>query len=540
MRRLVSSFTVSYSLHDDYYTRRRHADECFPDPPMAQVGRLVWATESDWDRHRETITTLYWDENKTLKEVSRIMKEQHDFHATDRMFKMRFSAWGLQKNLKKQDLQKIASEAYLNKKPTLPVIRGRQLGSRRLQQRLQKTTAPPKTTLLRESDPHGVQFIRLNSPMSAGAAEKSVQAMLEYTDSRFETRAWHVSGEYDFDGDTGNSWWLNMKTAQKELRDRNFSPQGFKLLNATFADYTQLVQNQHPQTVLATIAGYAELHSLDKALGNSLLNYVAGLSKIRLGALHPYTRIWTNLRDTGVAHQTVSTLVNAHFDVMSIHAPGNNRFRLASLIQIINALKGANMISFESAYEALSKIASNTPLGSPPKRKKIVKPENSDTKPDAFWMLLAQRYLCKFLLDSGRPHEAEIQMLSIEAIHMASGNATDLTAYLQMKVMVEAALGCPAESEAAARWGYDVTRRGETLHPEYLLETFVTAFVDSCLRRGDQAAADAFIAEHEVHCGEMLEQGIIDETAWERLTRWRFVEGGGGGWEIAGRERRIQ
>lgn len=50
--------------------------------PLAHRGKLVWATDADWIKHRETITRLYWDENKPLKEVSKIMKEEHDFHAT--------------------------------------------------------------------------------------------------------------------------------------------------------------------------------------------------------------------------------------------------------------------------------------------------------------------------------------------------------------------------------------------------------------------------------------------------------------------------
>ncbi|KAK8115307.1 Clr5 domain-containing protein [Apiospora kogelbergensis] len=503
--------------------------------PLAHRGKLVWATDADWIKHRETITRLYWDENKPLKEVSKIMKEEHDFHATDRMFKMRFSTWGLQKNLKKQDLQKIASEAYLNKKPTLPVVRGRQLGSRRLQKRVLKTTERSKYPLQSDTSSHALQHIRLAAPGSAGAAEKSVQAILEYTESRFQTRAWHVGGEYDFDSDTANSWWLNLNTAHKELvhgaQNGMLSPQGFKLLNSAFADYSRLLQNQHPQTVLATIAGYAGLHSVDPALGESLLNYVAGLSRIRLGPNHPYTRIWTNLRNTGAAQQTVSTLVNAHFDVMSIHAPGNNRFRLASLIQIIAGLKQAHMVSFESAYAALFKIASTTTsdVKAMRKKKKKTKVEDEEVKrppePDAFWVLLAQRYLCKFLLESGRPQEAETTMLAFEASHMESGNDTDHTAYLQVKVMVTGALGRTAESEAAMRLGYDITRCGQTLHPEYLMEYFATRLEDSYLARGDQAAADAFRAERDSHLGDMLAQGLIDEGSWRRMTRWRYVEG---------------
>ncbi|KAK8048202.1 hypothetical protein PG994_009932 [Apiospora phragmitis] len=496
--------------------------------PLAHRGKLAWANEADWSEHRETITRLYWDENKPLKEVSTIMKEEHGFHATDRMFKMRFSAWGLHKNLKKQDLQKIASEAYLSKKPKLPVIRGRQLGSRRLQQRLQRANATSKHQLQSASSSQVLQCIRLASPGSAGAAEKSIQAMLEYTESRFGTRAWHVEGEYDFDADSGNAWWLNIKTAQGDIQNGKFTARGFKLLNGLFADYGQLIQEQHPQTILATIAGYATLSRVDSALGESLLNYIAGLTSIKLGATHPYTRIWKNLRDTRAAQHTVSTLVNAHFDVIAIHAPGNNRFRLASLIQILASLQAARMISFESTYAALSEIANSAPSRSIPKPTKKLEEEDegtpTPTQPDAFWHQLAQRYLCKFLLESGRPHEAEHSMLAMEASHMASGSDTDHVAYLQIKG------GRPSPRPRAAL-AYDVTRRGRTLHTEYLLDNAATMLEESYRGRGDHAAADAFRTECESHYDEMLAQGIIDRAAWARLTRGRAMVGGGEGEE---------
>lgn len=446
---------------------------------------------------------------------------------------MRFSAWGLQKNLKKLDLQKIASEAYLTKKPKLPVIRGRQLGSRRLQQRLRKASTCSKDQLQTATSNQVLQCIRLASPGSAGAAEKSIQAILEYTESRFETQAWQVEGEYDFDRDTGNAWWLNIKTAQSDIQSGKFTARGFKLLNGLFADYGQLIRQQHPQTILATIAGYALLSSIDTALGESLLNYIAGLSSIKLGASHPYTRIWANLRNTRAAQHTVSTLVTAHFDVITIHAPGKNRFRLASLIQILAGLKTAGMISFESAYAALADIADSAPSQSVLKQKKKLKSEDGDSTPepagpDAFWHQLAQRYLCKFLLESGRPLEAERQMLAIEASHKASGSDTDYVSWLQIKVLVCAALGRTAELEATCRLAFEITRRGRTLHTEYLMDSFATHLEESYRRRDDHAAADAFRAECEGHYDEMLAEGMIDRMAWGRLNRGRALEGAEG------------
>jgi hypothetical protein len=41
-----------------------------------------WASSEDWERHRQEITTLYKEGNKTLKEVTEHMEKHHQFHAT--------------------------------------------------------------------------------------------------------------------------------------------------------------------------------------------------------------------------------------------------------------------------------------------------------------------------------------------------------------------------------------------------------------------------------------------------------------------------
>lgn len=43
---------------------------------VRRYGRL------DWSKNMPTITRLYVDENRTLKEVKKIMETQYDFHAT--------------------------------------------------------------------------------------------------------------------------------------------------------------------------------------------------------------------------------------------------------------------------------------------------------------------------------------------------------------------------------------------------------------------------------------------------------------------------
>lgn len=50
---------------------------------MASItGPVGWASAEEWAANRDIITNLYIDEKKKLKEVIRIMRDEHNFHAT--------------------------------------------------------------------------------------------------------------------------------------------------------------------------------------------------------------------------------------------------------------------------------------------------------------------------------------------------------------------------------------------------------------------------------------------------------------------------
>lgn len=50
---------------------------------LAAISHNAWATKAeDWEARKEMISKLYWDEDKTLKEVMEIMRRDHGFNAT--------------------------------------------------------------------------------------------------------------------------------------------------------------------------------------------------------------------------------------------------------------------------------------------------------------------------------------------------------------------------------------------------------------------------------------------------------------------------
>ncbi|KAL1881346.1 hypothetical protein Daus18300_001199 [Diaporthe australafricana] len=57
-------------------------------------------TTFEWNSHLPMIKRLYMDEDRTLKEVVRIMRTEHGFIASEKMFKTRLISWGFRKNIR--------------------------------------------------------------------------------------------------------------------------------------------------------------------------------------------------------------------------------------------------------------------------------------------------------------------------------------------------------------------------------------------------------------------------------------------------------
>ncbi|CAM1506254.1 Fc.00g058950.m01.CDS01 [Cosmosporella sp. VM-42] len=64
----------------------------------------LWATDAEWAKYRHVITQLYIREKKTLKEIAEIMSRDYNFHAKERMFKTRTKSWGVNKNLRADEV----------------------------------------------------------------------------------------------------------------------------------------------------------------------------------------------------------------------------------------------------------------------------------------------------------------------------------------------------------------------------------------------------------------------------------------------------
>ena len=60
-------------------------------------------SRAQWENHRSRIVQLYENEEKTLKEVMQTMREEHDFKATQKMYKSKLKLWKARKYVTKRE-----------------------------------------------------------------------------------------------------------------------------------------------------------------------------------------------------------------------------------------------------------------------------------------------------------------------------------------------------------------------------------------------------------------------------------------------------
>lgn len=121
----------------------------------------------EWEAHRDIIKELY--NRMPLKEVIRYMSEQYDFFATARMYKTRLNHWGLNKYMKKRDMESLVhkiqssggphatGELEIDGKP-VPLAKVERFAKRK-GQALNKEGPSPSTTPLNSNSPPRTDLI---------------------------------------------------------------------------------------------------------------------------------------------------------------------------------------------------------------------------------------------------------------------------------------------------------------------------------------------------------------------------------------------
>ncbi|KAI1484624.1 Clr5 domain-containing protein [Biscogniauxia mediterranea] len=299
-----------------------------------------FALEGDWAKFRGTITMLYLEQNKPLKEVKRIMKEEHYFFATDKMYKNRFKKWGVHKNFSKTLAEK-SRRAALDKS-TKPHIYERQVDQDRLNtypkwvpppecKLIEATTSASSQPEIREED---VLVCRAPSPRLPQV--KSIPRRLEAPDILKATEdSFHFIRAYVAGSSCADHWNRPLLEKVKGIPDIHYywntvfhvamasfraglTSRGFELLSLSFQKYQMLLQLQHPLLIADTCLAFSQLSAVvgaNKDLLGHFIYYAFEMSRIICGPGHPICSFFSTIRKAGLAGlpSFLATLMQYYF-----------------------------------------------------------------------------------------------------------------------------------------------------------------------------------------------------------------------------------
>ncbi|KAK6069008.1 hypothetical protein SCUP515_09213 [Seiridium cupressi] len=298
--------------------------------------RMVYASEEDWERHKDTVIRLYWNENRTLREVMDTMKRDSGFNGTTRMYKSRFKNWGLVKNMSRQETSRIKSKLHATgEDPVIPLVHGREIGSKRLKQDIDRARREQSMTFDNVDSSRQPLIIspgslshRLRPPKSLAEAELAVRSGLSYTRYSFETGNWDLPiDDFVTRMDNTAAWWLDARKAAALLETRADYRSAFAQIDACLNRYVELLVQPDPSFVTATLSVILQLGETNRELAESILKYVAGLTAIKLGSNHPLAALWAYLRFLGLSQmrQAAVMTMKAHYNMLEYNMQANHQ-----------------------------------------------------------------------------------------------------------------------------------------------------------------------------------------------------------------------
>ncbi|OAL37405.1 hypothetical protein AYO20_03254 [Fonsecaea nubica] len=264
-----------------------------------------------WERLRPFIHDLYIGQQLSLDEVRQRMKEQHNFDATEQMYKKRLRDWDLRKNYtqpQKLDAIKQLCEAPSETCANLSLyVNGVPLKERRLwrpvmQKRKPVVLAPRPSTVCRKN-PRSRLPVRLRTPspqrvqLQLGSETQNIESLLGHASSYY---SWYlVKGPIKADYGTPQqlSQVFNQLRRGFSLLRRNDS-MAFGLMDQSCSGFHALLKSQPFRLLPEVIFTLKYLHHIGSKyweIGLSVLRFFASLANTTLGGSHPITNFATLL-----------------------------------------------------------------------------------------------------------------------------------------------------------------------------------------------------------------------------------------------------
>ncbi|RYO97646.1 hypothetical protein DL766_001144 [Monosporascus sp. MC13-8B] len=298
---------------------------------------------NDWEAKREVITSLYRDQNKTLKETMQIMAETHDFYARiatadttkrkDVQDAHQEVGHIVDKNMKARDAIEIVRQQKARAamgKSSVVYVRGRRVEPSKMQQYLHRVSeAVANEILLGTSDdsvslefnsyPANARVVvrtpspdltapksptlpkRLDDPIDLRLPQECMQLLTSHMTSGYESGRWKVDPQIGGPDTVNSCAWLGHLNTARDMIIHNRTKQGFHLLGICLDQYKLHLLQPDADFWVITCAAIIGLSRIDPKLADTFIGYASRLASIVLPPGHPINLVWSRLSQLGLS-----------------------------------------------------------------------------------------------------------------------------------------------------------------------------------------------------------------------------------------------
>ncbi|KAK0642047.1 hypothetical protein B0T16DRAFT_335994 [Cercophora newfieldiana] len=282
--------------------------------------RRKYASPEDWEAHRDLITRLYYYEEMTLKEVKKYMEANHEFLATEKMYKTRTKKWGLDKRpgetvARVAHMVRAARDRAAAGKNSAFTINGNAVNWDDIKRYLER-----RPDLLAKIDKGQVEVggasagIVCRTPSPDPAKMYSVPKPLEperdtrmhgevlllfrdYMDGGFDQGMWRYNAKgrcYLGDGGTRSTaricaWSSDIWTV---VHQGSSQAEAVALINKLMDHLGSMIKEQDPSLFVHLVRCYYFLYQWDRAVSQSVATFIVGMCEALLGVKHPISLAW--------------------------------------------------------------------------------------------------------------------------------------------------------------------------------------------------------------------------------------------------------
>ncbi|KAI1083227.1 Clr5 domain-containing protein [Whalleya microplaca] len=339
------------------------------------------AAEGDWNNYRDTITHMYIDQNKSLKEVMRIMKENYYFYATEKMYKIRFKKWGVHKNLRAEQVGKLLVQQGRRAavgKTSVAFVHGRRIDRDRLHAYLQRVSPARRRELesvlsgyqepgenridwdivcrTPSPEPSPPPYLppHLDAPDDLRLPEECMRIVHNYVYGAVDNALWQITPNRELVFPARARTWLDPVSCARQLLLTGYTKEGFRMLRISFDHYRDVIHRQEPSLLIETCLGLGALLQTGPGLPEALINYACEMARIVLGPMHPLNLILSRMKRAGPSGVAPYAAIVMQSYIRAIS--GASRVNPTYLATIYRAMVSSEFMEKEAAHRSVQEL----------------------------------------------------------------------------------------------------------------------------------------------------------------------------------------